>query len=247
MSFQIGDWVKIVNPNHSKFGFIGKVDAIECRIGERPKYRIGKAEGLTHQLVTVEEYEIKKEPIFTINTNGYQLGNIKFEPNDFGGMNISPINNDDVADSFEWWVTNKEYNKKVKGEYNNMKLLDLYEKKMAEKIKAECEEKCKEIKAQDDFTILRRAYEEDVKDLYETEFEKEFDYEIEFEMTFETKETKEKMMEAEHEMAKKLRELRSTVEEIEAHLGIIPEGEYETVIKLFKKYGILNKEGKLNV
>ena len=64
MSFQIGDWVKIVNPNHCKFGFVGKVDAIECRTGERPKYRIGKVEGLTHHLVIVEEYEIKKRTNF---------------------------------------------------------------------------------------------------------------------------------------------------------------------------------------
>ena len=247
MSFQIGDWVKIVNPNHCKFGFVGKVDAIECKIGERPKYRIGKAEGLTHQLVTVEEYEIEKEPIFTINTNGYQLGNIKFEPNDFGGLNISPINNDDAANSLQWWVTNKEYDKKVKGMYEDMKLLDLYEKKMADKIKAECSDECDTIKEQDDFTILRREYEENVKDLYEAEYEKEFPYEVGFEMTLETKETKEKIREAEDKMGKKLKKLRDTVEEIEAHLSIIPVGEYETVMKVLKKYGIVDKEGKLNV
>ena len=66
-------------------------------------------------------------------------------------------------------------------------------------------------------------------------------------MQLEMKETKEKLTDAEHEMAEKLRDLRKTVEEVEAHLSIIPEGEYETVIKVLKKYGIVNKEGKLNV
>ena len=118
---------------------------------------------------------------------------------------------------------------------------------MAEKIKAECEDKCNEIKEKDDFTLLRRQYEKTVKEIYEDEYKKEFPYEVGFEMQLEMKETKEKIKDAEHEMGKKLRNLRKTVEEVEAHLSIIPEGEYETVIKVLKKYEIVNKEGKLNV
>jgi hypothetical protein len=247
MSFQIREYVKIVNPNHYKFGFEGYIEAIECRIGEQPDYRIAKVSGLSTETVTAKEYEIEKSDTFTVNTTGYQIGNINFEPNEFGGFSFRPINRDDAADSLKYWVTNAEYDKKVKGEYEYMKLLDLYEKKMADKIKAECSNKCDELKAQDDFTILRREYEENVKDLYEAEYEKEFPYEVGFEMTLETKETKEKIREAEHNMGKKLKKLRDTVEEIEAHLSIIPAGEYETVMKVLKKYGIVDKEGKLNV
>lgn len=238
MSFQIGDWVKIVNPNHCKFGFVGKVDAIECRTGERPKYRIGKVEGLTHHLVTVEEYEIKKEPIFTINTNGYQLGNIKFEPNDFGGMNIRPINSDDTVDSLKYYIENK------KGEKDNMELLDIYESRKKRNIRNEYSEKRTKIINEDIFKNLTLNFEKQIIDLYKNEYDKEISFAVVLKDEMITKETKERLDKIEKEEKEEVFKIIETLEEVKAQLELSKD--YDTQMKILKRYDIIGKDGKIN-
>lgn len=244
MNFEIGDWVQIVNPNNYKFGFKGKIDAIECRIGERPKYKVGKSQGSTCEVVRVEEYEIEKIPLFTINTNGYQLGNIKFEPNNFGGINIRPINNDDAVDSLKYYVENK------KGEKDNMKILDIYEDRKSLEIAKKCKEEIEKAKSEDAFESLRLNTEKQVKALYKNEFNKEFSGTICFESDCEarllTAETKEKLRKLEQDKKIGLEELDKFLEEVRAQLSIIPEGNYEATIKILKKYDIIGKDGKIN-
>lgn len=242
MSFEIGDWVQIVNPNHCKFGFKGKIDAIECKIGERPKYRVGKTEGITCQVVTVEEYEIEKLPLFTINTNGYQLGKIKFEPNDFGGMNIIPINSDDAADAIQYCLENK------KGEKDNMKILNIYEDRKSLEIAKKYKEEIEKVKSEDTFEGLRLNVEKQVKELYKNEYNKEFSGVILFESDCEarllTKETKDKLAEIETNKKIELSELDGFLEEVRAQLELTED--YETQMKILKRYNIIGKDGKIN-
>lgn len=241
MSFEIGDWVKIVNPNHCKFGFEGKIDAIECRIGESPKYRVGKTEGITCEVVRVEEYEIEKLPLFTISTNGYQLRNIKFEPNDFGGMNIRPINSDDAADVIQYCLENK------KGEKDNMKILNIYEDRKALKIRKNYKEKEEKIKSEDAFEGLKLNFIKQFKALYKNEFDKEIIGEPNLNINGEellTKETEEKLMIAEKEKKNQLIELDEFLEEVRAQLELAKD--YETQMKILKRYDIIGKDGKIN-
>ena len=238
MSFEIGDWVKIVNPNNHKFGFEGKIDAIECRIGERPKYKVGKSQGLTCEVVRVEEYEIEKLPLFTINTGGYQLGNIKFEPNDFGGMNIRPINSDDAADAIQYCLENK------KGEKDNMELLDIYESRKKRNIRGEYSEKRTKIINEDIFKNLTLNFEKQIVDLYKNEYDKEISFAVVLKDEMITKETKEKLDKIEKEEKEEAFKLMETLEEVRAQLELAKD--YETQIKILKRYNIIGKDGKIN-
>lgn len=249
--FELGQKVQVINPNHFAFGFEGIIKEINIEPHTPNSYKIFKKVDVGSEelwayeqdIRLVEEPELKK---IEIDQNGLRFGKNLLEFSD-KGITIAPFKFSDDCSSKSTEYEEYEYNKKVKGEYDKMELLKLYEKKMVEKIKEKCDKVCKEIKAQDDFTILRKSYEEDIKDLYEAEFEQKFPYDVEFEMEFQTKETKQKLLEAEEEMADELSKLRETVEEIEAHFAMIPIGEYETAMKILRKYGVVNKEGKLNV
>lgn len=228
MSFQIGDWVKIVNPNHYRFGFEGVIMEICQEEKEAIQYKVFKRFDFGAEAIWAFNYEIK-------------------------------LINEDAPDAIRYFVERKtetatatEYEPydyfKEKGEKDNMKILNIYEDRKSLEIAKKYKEEIEKTKSEDTFESLRLNVEKQVKELYKNEYNKEFSGIILFESDCEarllTKETKDKLAEIETNKKIELSELDEFLEEVRAQLELAKD--YETQMKILKRYNIIGKDGKIN-
>lgn len=137
---------------------------------------------------------------------------------------------------------------KEKGEKDNMKILNIYEDRKALEIAKKCKKEIEKAKSEDTFEGLRLNIEKQVKELYKNEYNKEFSGMILFESNYGerllTKETKDKLVEIERNKKIELSELDRFLEEVRAQLELTED--YETQMKILKRYNIIGKDGKIN-
>lgn len=248
--FKFGDEVVIVNPNHCRFGFEGVITEICQEEKEAIQYKVFKEFDFGTEAIWVFDYEIKlindpKSTKITIDENGMRIGKNLFAFNK-DGIQIKPLRDygDDAADAIKYCV---EY-KKEKGENNNMKILNIYEDRKSLEIAKKYKEEIEKTKGEDAFESLRLNTEKQVKALYKNEYNKEFSGMILFESDCEarllTSETKEKIRKLEEDKKIALVDLDEFLEEVRAQLELTKD--YETQIKILKRYNIIGKDGKIN-
>ena len=256
MSFQIGDKVRIINPNNPDFGLEGVVEGIEGSSKGQWKYQVRKRESacvFKYRWAFEYEIELIKDPTIKlgknlldgiiINKDGIKVeGLLEFNNNNAILQPYTEIGCD-AADSLRYCLENK------KGEKDNMEILNIYEDREAIKIKAAYKQRIEEIKIEDAFENLRKNFIKQIEDLYKNEYNKEFNglsiiNTLGRELL--TKESEEKINKAEEYKKKDLEELDAYLQEVRAQLDIIPEGNYEATIKILKKYDIIGKDGKIN-
>lgn len=252
MSFQIGDWVKIVNPNHYRFGFEGVIMEICQEEKEAIQYKVFKRFDFGAEAIWAFDYEIKliNEPKMTkveIDKNGVRLGKNLFEFNK-QGIQIKPFRDygDDAADAIKYCVEYKE--EKEEGEKDNMKILNIYEDRKSLEIAKKYRKEIEKTKSEDAFESLRLNAEKQVKELYKNEYNKEFSgiicFESDNEIKLLTAETREKIRKLEEDKKIELVELDEFLEEVRAQLELTKD--YDTQIKILKRYDIIGKDGKIN-
>ena len=250
MRFDLGKKVRITNPNSSFFGFEGCIEEIECEPNSQLRFKVVKREGFITQYKWVQEYEIElieelKITNLEIDKNGINLGKNLFEFNK-DGIQIRPFtDNEDWCSKPTEYVEYVEY--KEKGEKDNMKILNIYEDRKSLEIAKKYKEKEEKIKSEDAFEGLKLNFIKQFKALYKNEFDKEIIGEPNFNINGEellTKETKEKLIIAEKEKKDQLIELDEFLEEVRAQLEIAKD--YDTKIKILKRYDILGKDSKIN-
>lgn len=251
MRFDLGKKVRIINPNSSFFGFEGCIEEVEFEPNSPLRFKVVKREDFATQYRWVQEYEIElieelKRTKVEIDKNGMRIGKNLFEFNK-EGIQIKPFRDygDDAADAIKYCV---EYKKeKEEGEKDNMKILEIYEDRKALEIRKNYKEKEEKIKSEDAFEGLKLNFIKQFKALYKNEFDKEIIGEPNFNINGEellTKETKEKLMIAEKEKKNQLIELDEFLEEVRAQLELAKD--YDTQIKILKRYDILGKDNKIN-
>ena len=153
-------------------------------------------------------------------------------------MNIRPINGDDAADAIQYCLENK------KGEKDNMELLDIYESRKRRNIRGEYSEERTKIINEDIFKNLTLNFEKQIVDLYKNEYDKEISFAVILKDEMITKETKEKLDKIEKEEKEETFKLIETLEEVRAQLELAKD--YETQMKILKRYDIIGKDGKIN-
>lgn len=132
-----------------------------------------------------------------------------------------------------------------------LKILDIYEKRVKEKIYQEEYKQIEDIEQKDVFVQLNTSYKEQFIKLYENEYKTECKVEMSEIPTF-SEETNDKVKEIKQQANKKIRHLEDMLEEVRAHLNLIPLKNYDhslyiEAIEILKNYEILDKKGKLNV
>jgi hypothetical protein len=131
----------------------------------------------------------------------------------------------------------------VKGEFNNMKILDIYKERKEEAILEDYEKKEEAVLAEDEMQKIIKEMTDQVNALLESENRTDFFY-VESE-GFTLTETNEKLDKLNEEKEDEILQLDKTIEEIEAMFEMTED--YEERMKILKKYGIINKDGKLNI
>lgn len=131
----------------------------------------------------------------------------------------------------------------VKGEFNNMKILELYKERKEEAILEDYEKKEEAILAEDEMQKIINEMTNQVNALLESENRTDFFY-VESE-GFTLTETNEKLDKLNEEKEDEILQLNKTIEEIEALFELTED--YEERMKILKKYDIINKDGKLNI
>lgn len=252
---KFGDEVKIVNPNHYDFGFEGIITEMSQDADEQIRYKIFKNYDIGGKEAWAYAYEIAliNEPKMTkveIDKNGVRLGKNLFEFNK-EGIQIKPFRDygDDAADAIKYYVEYKEYKEeKEEREKDDMKILNIYEDRKSLEIAKKYKEEIEKTKSEDAFESLRLNVEKQVKELYKNEFNKEFSGMVLFESDYEarllTSETKEKIKKLEEDKKIALVDLDEFLEEVRAQLEIAKD--YDTQIKILKRYDILGKDNKIN-
>lgn len=238
MSFQLDDLVKIINPNHYAFGFEGKIIGVECKFGESAKYTIGKLNGVRYQIVDALEYELDKASFVITKTATADIGKFKIKHTGNGVAFFPRDTQDDAADSLRYCIENK------KGEKDNMELLDIYESRKKRNIRGEYSEERTKIINEDIFKNLTLNFEKQIVDLYKNEYDKEISFAVILKDEMITKETKEKLDKIEKEEKEETFKLMETLEEVRAQLELAKD--YETQMKILKRYDIIGKDGKIN-
>lgn len=252
MDFRLGDKVRIINPNNEDFGLEGSIEGVRINGQGITEYQVMKIEGLSYRYRWAREYEIEvmNNPVsaeIKIDENGFRLGKNLFEFNK-EGIQIKPFKDygDDAADAIKYCVEYKE--EKEEGGKDNMKILNIYEDRKSLEIAKKYKEEIEKTKSEDAFESLRLNTEKQVKALYKNEFNKEFSGIILFESDCEarllTKETKDKLAEIETNKKIELSELDGFLEEVRAQLELAKD--YETQMKILKRYDIIGKDGKIN-
>ena len=248
MSFQIGDKVRIVNPNNPDFGLEGVVEGIRGGTKGNWQYQVmSRQNTLTFKYRWAYEYEIEliketKTINVKIDKDGIVAEGLWSFNNTGLAIKKSDNYNNDAIDSLKYYIENKE------GEKDNMKILDIYEDRKSLEIAKKCKEEIEKVKSEDAFESLRLNTEKQVKALYKNEFNKEFSGIICFESDCEarllTAETKEKLRKLEQDKKIGLEELDRFLEEVRAQLELAKD--YDTQMKILKRYNIIGKDGKIN-
>ena len=249
--FELEQKVQVINPNHFAFGFEGIIKEIHQEPRVPNSYKIFKKIDCGSEELWAYEQDIRlvEEPELTkieINKNGLRLGKNLLEFSD-KGIEIKPFRDigEDAPDAIRYFV--EGYDKNKKGEKDNMKILEIYEDRKALEIRKNYKQKEEKIKSEDAFEGLKLNFIKQFKALYKNEFDKEIIGEPNFNINGEellTKETKEKLMIAEKEKKNQLIELDEFLEEVRAQLEIAKD--YDTQIKILKRYDIIGKDGKIN-
>lgn len=131
---------------------------------------------------------------------------------------------------------------KINEEENEMQILDLYKErkvKVLDKVLLEAKEK---VKKEDEIQSIILEMTNQVNTILENQGRK---IKYEFQPNLITLETEAKLNELEKKYYEEVANLRSTLEEIRALFELTDD--YEERIKILKKYGILNKDGKLSI
>lgn len=139
-------------------------------------------------------------------------------------------------------------NKEENSMYAN-KIIDIYESRKRSKIREKYEDEKKEILKEDIFQNLSKQFENQVKELYKNEFDKEMPYEISALNNLYSKETEIKLKKLDEYLTKELDSLESSLKEVNAQLSLVLVDDvnaYDITVKILKNYKILNKNGKIN-
>lgn len=139
-------------------------------------------------------------------------------------------------------------NKEENSMYAN-KIIDIYESRKRSKIREKYEDEKKEILKEDIFQNLSKQFENQVKELYKNEFDKEMPYEISALNNLYSKETEIKLKKLDEYLTKELDSLESSLKEVNAQLSLVLVDDvnaYDITVKILKNYEILNKNGKIN-
>lgn len=194
---------------------------------------------------------IRKDGKYIVDFNGKevpmyenQLELVEPEPDKLQKICIKS-NTDDAIDSLNYTI-------QVLGNFNNikennMKILELYEKRKREEIVNECNNKIDEIEEFDSIQSLINETENQLNVLLGRKEDDRVFLDI---MNIQDDELYDdislaKIEEANNTTENKIKELVKLIEEVEALLSMT--NDYDEQIKILKKYNILNKDGKLNV
>lgn len=179
----------------------------------------------------------------TINAKDITL-NVDSDTNPFVRGTISIPINIDKADKVDMdWIEKTFLNKKEDKKMSYIKLLEIYRERAKEKIDDNyVTEKCKILK-EDTIQNIIEEMENQVNAILESEqtkaeFQVRKDYMV-------TKETQEKLKKLDEDTKLKNEKLSNTIGEIYAMFELTEN--YEERMKILKKYGIINKDGRLNV
>ena len=248
---KFGDEVKIINPNHYDFGFEGIITEMCKDADEQIRYKIFKdydiggkeAWAYAHEMALINEPKMAK---VGIDKNGFRLGKNLFEFNK-NGIAIKPFKDigEDAPDAIRYFV--EKYDKNKKGEKDNMEILNIYEDREASKIRKRYGEEIKKVESEDVFESLRLNFKKQFKDLFENEFNKKLNIDniITAEaMIYITRETDEKIDKLKIARKEELEKLDELLQEVRAQLEIAKD--YDTQIKILKRYDILGKDNKIN-
>ena len=134
------------------------------------------------------------------------------------------------------------YYKNIKEE-KEMKILELYKERKEQAIYDDYEKKEEAILAEDEMQKIINEMTDQVNALLESENRTDFFY-VESE-GFTLTETNEKLDKLNEEKEDEILQLNKTIEEIEAMFEMTED--YEERMKILKKYGIINKDGKLSI
>lgn len=125
----------------------------------------------------------------------------------------------------------------------NMKILELYKERKEDAILEDYEKKEEAVLAEDEMQKIINEMTDQVNALLESENRTDFFY-VESE-GFTLTETNEKLDKLNEEKEDEILQLNKTIEEIEALFDLTED--YEERMKILKKYGIINKDGKLSI
>ena len=139
---------------------------------------------------------------------------------------------------FEEPIYPEEINKE-----ENMKILELYKERKEDAILEDYEKKEEAVLAEDEMQKIINEMTDQVNALLESENRTDFFY-VESEGFTLTK-TNEKLDKLNEEKEDEILQLNKTIEEIEAMFEMTED--YEERMKILKKYGIINKDGKLSI
>lgn len=131
---------------------------------------------------------------------------------------------------------------KINEEEEEMQILDLYEEKRVKALEKELLEAKAKVKEEDEIQNIILEMTSQVNTILKNQGRKTI---YEFKPNLITLETEAKLDELEEKHHKQIEELRSTLREIRALFELTDD--YNERMKILKKYGILNKDGKLNV
>jgi len=129
----------------------------------------------------------------------------------------------------------------VKGE-NKMQILEIYKERKRKVLDRELLEAKEKVKGEDEIQSIILEMTNQVNTILENQGKK---VKYEFEPNLITTETEVKLDELNDNYYKEVESLHSTVEEIKAMFELTDD--YNERMKILKRYGIINKEGKLSV
>lgn len=131
----------------------------------------------------------------------------------------------------------------VKGEFNNMKILEIYKERKEEAILKDYEEKEKKILEEDEIQSIIKEMTEQVNAILKNENRTDFFY-VESE-GFYLEETSNKLAELNKAKENEIAESDKIIEEIKALFELTED--YEERMKILKKYDIIGKDGKVSI
>lgn len=176
----------------------------------------------------------------TINAKDITL-NVDSDTNPFVGGTISIPLNIDKADKVDMdWIKKTFLNIK---ENKKMEILDLYTKRKIQSINKEYNQQREKILNEDDIQSIIIEMTDQVNAMAENEgINSRL---IIHRSEFITNETKEKLLNLDKEKDEKQDKLYDSIREVEAMFDMTED--YTERMKILKKYGIINKDGRLNV
>ena len=131
---------------------------------------------------------------------------------------------------------------KINKEENEMQILDLYKERKSKVLEKELLEAKEAVRKEDEIQSIIIEMTNQINTILENQ---DSDTRYESHPNLYTSETEKKLDELNQKYYEEIETLRSTLEEIRALFELTDD--YNERMKILKKYGILNKDGKLNV